>query len=191
MFEGTQQFVLDKVTVFTIKADAPFKVYGVVGGEKVSYIAPNRPGELFTKFVVVPPIEEVLVETDDKTLFTCEQKVINAKESPDPTPIEIPLEMTRPLSLKEEMQRFIKQELSNQASVQDFGTFDEEEDFDIPDENDYIIESKYEMDDLIEYDQPYAVDPPADKDAQDAQPKDMDSLPTPEVAETEVSQPTS
>lgn len=59
---------------------------------------------------------------------------VNPKEVPDPTPIHIP-GMQKPLSIREEMQRFIREEISRQA-VQEVqaGSFEEEDDFEEEDE---------------------------------------------------------
>lgn len=53
------------------------------------------------------------------------------KEKLDPTPISVPV--TRPLTLREEMQRFIRTELSKEMAAHGQPTFEEEDDFDIDD----------------------------------------------------------
>lgn len=52
------------------------------------------------------------------------------RETPDPTPLEIPEGHQRPLSLREDMQRFIRAEISRVAQETQHGSFDEEDDFD-------------------------------------------------------------
>ena len=51
------------------------------------------------------------------------------KEQPDPTPVHIPGKAEKPLSLREEMRRFVREELSKQVQKEDYGSFDEEDDF--------------------------------------------------------------
>lgn len=51
------------------------------------------------------------------------------KEKLDPTPISVPV--TRPLTLREEMQRFIRTELSKEMAAHGQPTFEEEDDFEI------------------------------------------------------------
>lgn len=51
------------------------------------------------------------------------------KEVVDPVPVEIPLSNQRPPSLKEEMMRYIRQEISNQARDKGHETFEEFDDF--------------------------------------------------------------
>lgn len=50
-------------------------------------------------------------------------------EQPDPTPVHIPGMHERPLSLRDEMRRFVREELSKQAGNLDAGTFEDEDDF--------------------------------------------------------------
>jgi len=50
-------------------------------------------------------------------------------EVPDPIPVELIGGNERPLTLREEMRRFVRQELSIRAADQGAGTFEEEDDF--------------------------------------------------------------
>jgi len=50
-------------------------------------------------------------------------------ETPDPSPVHVPGKSDRPLSLREEMRRFVREELSKQAQQLEAGTFDDEDDF--------------------------------------------------------------
>lgn len=63
------------------------------------------------------------------------------KEELDPTPVAVPLR--RPLTLREEMQRFIRTELSQEMAKQGEPTFEEEDDFYIEDEEDMDIITAY------------------------------------------------
>ena len=55
-------------------------------------------------------------------------------ETPDPTPVEIPGKCQVPLSLREDMRRFIREELSKQVAEQtEAETFEESNDFDVND----------------------------------------------------------
>ncbi len=69
------------------------------------------------------------------------------KEYPDSTPIEVPIGYDTPLPLREEMRRFIKQELSAAAESAGEETFEEADDFDIDEEETL---SPYELTDLQE-----------------------------------------
>lgn len=50
-------------------------------------------------------------------------------EVPDPTPIEVPSWHSRPLTLREEMQRFIREEASRVAGDNGLDTFEDFDDF--------------------------------------------------------------
>lgn len=56
------------------------------------------------------------------------------KETLDPTPVAVPVR--RPLTLREEMQRFIRTELSQEMAARGEPTFEEEDDFEIDDYDD-------------------------------------------------------
>lgn len=64
-------------------------------------------------------------------------------EKPDPTPVELPTNMCRPESLREEMMRFIRTEISKNAEKADHETFEEFDDLDIPDEEEPDLTTAY------------------------------------------------
>lgn len=71
----------------------------------------------------------------------------NFHEVPNPKPEEIVVSK-RPPSLKEQIQRLIKVELSQQMEQQGMETFEEANDFDLEDEGEFI--SPYEIHDMVE-----------------------------------------
>lgn len=85
------------------------------------------------------------------SIFKCVRRLImervTPKEKLDPTPIHIP-GMEKPLGLKEEMQRFIRQEISRAAVANSSaGSFEEEDDFEDEEDN-YDLLSQYTVIDL-------------------------------------------
>lgn len=56
------------------------------------------------------------------------------REIPDPTPVSVPANWQRPLSLHEEIKRFVRVEMSRQAADQGEETFEEADDFDVDDD---------------------------------------------------------
>lgn len=62
------------------------------------------------------------------------QRMVFPKEKLDPTPMAVPVR--KPLTLREEMQRFIRQEFSQQMEANGMPTFEEEDDFEIEDFDD-------------------------------------------------------
>lgn len=69
-----------------------------------------------------------------KQLFRKRQK--NRHENLDPTPIALPVRITRPLSEYDRFRNIIRNELSQQAASQGFETFEEADDFDVADDFD-------------------------------------------------------
>jgi hypothetical protein len=66
------------------------------------------------------------------------------REIPDSRPVEVPL-MRRPLSLQDEIRRFVRQELSARAQDQGFESFEESDDFEVGDDSSEPS-TVYEMD---------------------------------------------
>lgn len=64
------------------------------------------------------------------------QQAQGTAEVPDPTPVEASL-VPAPLTLREEMRRFIRQELSARADERDMETFEESDDFEVEEEPDF------------------------------------------------------
>lgn len=70
------------------------------------------------------------------------------RELPDQRPVEWPANIKRPLSLQEEIQRFVRVEMAQRAADYGFETFEEADDFNVEDEEDFV--SPYEMTELQE-----------------------------------------
>lgn len=68
-----------------------------------------------------------------------------AIETPDPTPVAIPVGMKRPESIHDMVARFVRTELSRRAQDAGHETFEEADDFEVGD--DYDPKSPYEVDD--------------------------------------------
>lgn len=66
-------------------------------------------------------------------------------EENDTTPMEIPVSR-RPPTLKEQLQAYIREQISAQAAASDHGSFEDEDDFSIEDEDDW--QSPYELQDM-------------------------------------------
>lgn len=76
-------------------------------------------------------------------------------EIPDDTPVEIPGRCHEPLSLREDMKRFIREEISKQAVDNEAESFEEANDFDIGDDE-TPIETQYTVMELVQ--EPETVD---------------------------------
>lgn len=56
------------------------------------------------------------------------------REIPDPTPLSLPSGFKRPETLAEQVQRLVRNQISREAAEAGYETFDEAEDFDLPDD---------------------------------------------------------
>lgn len=79
-------------------------------------------------------------------------------EKPDPTPLEIPDRCNRPPSLREDMMRFIRNELSNQARAEGKESFEEFDDLEIDDGEDDLT-SPYTVVELKSEEGAYLLEP--------------------------------
>lgn len=68
---------------------------------------------------------------------------IYGREIPDSTPVAVPHEWQRPLSLHEQIKRFVRSELSRRAHDEGQETFEEADDFDVDEDPDPL--SAYEL----------------------------------------------
>lgn len=62
------------------------------------------------------------------------KKSPRSRETPDPTPVEIPVQFRRAESMDERIARIVEHSISKEAERQGFETFDEANDFDVDDD---------------------------------------------------------
>ncbi len=103
-----------------------------------SFVFDLAPGELCYWVVAERPV------LFDVKLLTR----VDSIEHLDLTPVELPIGYDKPLPLREEMRRFIRTEMSLQAEALGDETFDESDDFDVPEDQEVI--SQYELSDMQE-----------------------------------------
>lgn len=60
----------------------------------------------------------------------------NGRQVPDPRPVEAPTGLRAPLSLHEEIQRYVRGEMARRAAQEGYETFEEANDFGDPDDFD-------------------------------------------------------
>lgn len=77
-----------------------------------------------------PARVEILTASDCDWLFI----ELSRGEQLDYTPVEIPLGMQKPLTLREEMKRFIREAISSHADSEGYESWQEADDFDMDDE---------------------------------------------------------
>ena len=84
----------------------------------------------------------------------------------DVTPVEVPLEYRHPPTIKEELQRYVRYEISRLGEKEGFETFEEADDFEMDDVEEPDWESEFEVVDM-----------------EDELPVSLDGAPSPEEAE--------
>lgn len=142
LFTDSNTHEIKPLSRVIFESDQEFTVYGLVDGEKVSvHPSNNRRLRLFP----AEQVDALLVDIPKGGIYTVSiDQLPPPQEIADPRPVEIPLGLNRPLTLKEEMRRFIREEFSNYATTQGAPSFEEEDDFDI-DDDDTMPFSKYEL----------------------------------------------
>ncbi len=133
----------------TVRADGEFHIYGSNGDGKKG----ERLGPFFSTarcFVFVVPVGKLCywIVAQRSVFYELSEVIIDHQEHPDPTPVELPAGYNHPLPLRDEMRRFIRDELSNAAASAGDETFEESDDFDCYEDEEML--SPYELTDLQE-----------------------------------------
>jgi len=131
MFKGPNKHDVFPGDAFDIRSDGEITLYGLIKGQR-EHIMP-MPTHLRRGFIIVPAeVTQMEVKTAKSTNYTVAIKSNNdGKEYLDQTPIEIGIDQQRPLSLHEEMRRFITEEVSRQATSEGHESFEDADDFDL------------------------------------------------------------
>ena len=75
------------------------------------------------------------------------------KEYPDPRPVSVPMGYETPPTMTELIQLYVRQEVSQAASAQEMGTFDQEDDFS-EDDDELMPPAQYEVNEYEMADDP-------------------------------------
>lgn len=155
---GSQSVAVTKGSKIRVRTNGQFTVYAQSPDDAGELAAsgiygPRSFSDRFTCFIA--ETDFIAVECDDATMWGYEEISRNNAEILDHTPIEISAEQSAPLSLKDEMRRFISDEISRVAESQDEETFEESDDFDLDDDD--LPESPYE---LTEMQEEFLMEPP-------------------------------
>ncbi len=86
------------------------------------------------------------------------QERVSAPEVPDPVPLELPIGMGGPPSMRELVQEYVRGAMSQYAEEHELGTFEQEDDFE--EENPELLDlSGYEVHEFEMVDEPGENDP--------------------------------
>ncbi len=133
----------------TVRADGEFHVYrSGSNGKKGDRVGPFFSTARCFVFVVAPGELCYWIVAERSVVYELSEVIIDHKEHPDPTPVELPVGYDHPLPLRDEMRRFIREELSNTAASAGEETFEESDDFDCHEDDELL--SPYELTELQE-----------------------------------------
>lgn len=128
---------------FTVLTVEPFAVYLLRGKKRLRILGPPATTDRrFTFTLGQGDYVEVVTEGDWSVTGAPR---VNHKEENNGIPVELGVPSERPLSLREEMQRYIRNEISIAAAARGYETVDEANDFDIEDDEDLPSLTGYEV----------------------------------------------
>ncbi len=104
------------------------------------------------------------------------------REVPDPIPLEMPIGMESPPSMRELVQEYVRTELSQHASDTDMGTFEEEDDFE-EDDPALLDLSGFEVHEFEMVAEDAQGEPTADSDLEGREPEKAPAVAVPVPAE--------
>lgn len=128
---------------FTVLTIEPFAVYLLRGKKRMRILGPLAVTDRRLTFTLAEG-DHVEVVTEGDWSVTGSPRV-HHKEKNNGVPVELGIPTERPLSLREEMQRYIRNEISIAAAARGYETVDEANDFDIDDEEDLPSMTGYEI----------------------------------------------
>ena len=143
MITGPAKIAVSKGSIIRISADGDCKFHALSGSLLVDVLGSGS--ALYRK--LSPDVTHVEVKCSSRTKWKLSETFrTDGKEYPDQTPVELAVGLDRPLTLREEMKRFIREEIAQRAQLEGAESFDEANDFDIEDEDPDPI-SRYEIPD--------------------------------------------
>lgn len=132
-----------------IRSSGPFTCYAMDAGKRSLILGPLNANARILKTRLPQDVDTIFVKCEKSTEWTFEWKANpNPISDLDKTPIEIGIDRDAPLSIHDEMKRFIREEVSRVAVTNSQSSFEEEDDFDI--EDDLEPTSPYEMTEMQE-----------------------------------------
>lgn len=173
----SETFHVEANTAIVIECDRNVVLYGLLNKKRTSIIGTGEK-------IFFSTIEATDFELITEGLWSIQTRLLPKNtETLDPTPMEIPIEF-KTNSLRDEMREYIRQMVSQEAITKGQGSFEEEDDFDI--EDDEMPYSPYEEREMI----PEYLNEPAPADSSNTTGAETEASlppeppPPPEVAET-------
>ena len=167
MRHGPEKVPVEPGSEVNIGADGTFRAYGLdKAGTVVEILGPISKEERFVRALVSRHTHQVEVRCGKGVHWNFAETVRHAKDPSDPTPLEAAVPFDRPLSLHEEMKRFIRDEVSARMSDHGIETLEESDDFNIDDDEAEPF-SPYQLSEMqedAEFNPKTEDGPPAEKD---------------------------
>lgn len=167
MFNGVNRFKCCPRLRFGVVSSGEFLVYGVREGERVELLGPGDVSSRnFRREFRRHDFTELEVVAQEDTDYTVELiELSDGVEKLDHTPVAVPVD-SGPPTLREQVRELVRHELSRAAAQGGWETFEESDDFDIPDDEDLPL-TPYEMqemaDDVLDsFDEPESSPPPSE-----------------------------
>ncbi len=147
MYKGKKLLNVEPPMKVVIMSDGEFSVYGCVKGDVRSILGPVSALHRSCVIHLVEPIDGFMVAAKPSVQWSIKYvPVTDGKEYLDSTPVELPVGYEKPLTLREDMMRFIREEVSAVAASNQAETFEDADDFDVMD--DELPDSVYEFAEL-------------------------------------------
>ncbi len=185
MQKGSKEMSCAEGATITIRSAGTFMVYAMENKKRSMILGPLNVNERILRYKLPNDIGTIFVKTEKSTEWTFEWTYIDRSESLDRTPVEMPIGYQQPETLASQMRRFIKDEVSKQAVAENMGSFEEEDDFEMPDE---LPLTNYEMTDMEEVEEPEVFEKLLEQDEAKTTAKTVDQVEdlvdNPEDAET-------
>lgn len=160
--QGTQRVLVSPGSIVTVRSSETFVIYGCRGATHVALLGPATVSHRFCRFRVPDICDHIEVKVKPSVVWSGVEERRNAKEYPDPTPVELPLGHHKPESLEDTMKRFVRDYVGQVfAEQQGMETFEEADDFDVDDPGEEQLFSQYDVEDMVEMEPP----PPKEEEA--------------------------
>lgn len=149
--EGSATIAVRPGSKVTIRADGLFTAYACLSDKRKQVLGPLSTEARFLRTYVPKDCDQLEVVCENRTCWNMDEMEVISGEYPDPEPLEIPLGMEEPESLEDSMKRFIREEIGRGfAAAKNAGSFEEEDDFAIPEDDEEGIFSPYELHEMQE-----------------------------------------
>ena len=153
---GKKTIKVDPGSRVRIFSTSEFTAYGQAKGKRTGILGPPNASVRTWSLRLPLEFDAIEIKTLKSTEWTLDWVSPDKKETPDPIPIETTVE--KPLTLREEMKRYIRTEMSHIAEKNEMETEEEANDFEMDEDDEFT--SPYEIHDMVDEEIDPLPDPP-------------------------------